>query len=76
MGTAKALEYRITRQLLQARAGRCPDARGDRIAWAERIIAILGLTVGLLVLGSYLQELLWVLLTVSAVFAMGVSKNL
>jgi hypothetical protein len=72
MSTAKALEYRIIQQLLHARTGRSPDRHGSGIPWAERVIAILGLTVGLLTLGSYLQELLWVLLVVGAVFVMGI----
>ena len=69
--TAKALEYRIIQQLLHARTGRSTDMRGSGIPWVERVIAILGLTVGLLTLGSYLQELLWVLLAIGAVFVMG-----
>lgn len=75
MGTAKALEYRIIQQLLHARTGRNTDMRGSGIPWAERVIAILGLTVGLLTLGSYLQELLWVLLAVGAVFVMGLADK-
>lgn len=71
MGTAKALEYRIIQQVLHARAGRSERRRGAGLVWAERIIAILGLTVALLALGSYLQEMLWVSLGVGAVLVMG-----
>jgi len=30
--------------------------------WADRLIAILAVTAGLCILGSYLEELLWTLL--------------
>jgi hypothetical protein len=60
MTATKVVEYRIIRQLLQRRE------ESDRPLafnpWAERLIAILALTAGLFVLGSYLEELLWVVL--------------
>jgi hypothetical protein len=34
-------------------------ARADLNPWADRLIAILAVTAGLVILGSYLEELLW-----------------
>ena len=71
MRAAQQVEYQITRQLLQRREGGAvqpgavqpgavPDAvkRADLNPWADRLIAILAVTTGLVILGNYLEELL------------------
>jgi hypothetical protein len=70
MTTAQAIEYRITRQALQRRSKKAPRAGFD--TWADRLIAVLAVTAGLFVLGSYLQELLWVSLAAGAIVTMGI----
>ena len=64
MTAAKAIEYRITRNLLQRRSrdSGSPHLKVSSHRWADRLIAILALTAGLFVLGSFLQELFWVVL--------------
>jgi hypothetical protein len=68
MTTTKLIEYRIIRQLLQRREV------GDRQLafnpWAERLISILALTAGLFALGSYFEELLWVVLAVALILTL------
>jgi len=65
MTTMKLIEYRIIRQLLQRREV------GERQlafnSWAERLISVLALTAGLFALGSYFEELLWVVLAVALI---------
>jgi hypothetical protein len=68
MTTAKLIEYRITRQLLQRREEGC--AQQGVNTWVDRLIAILAVTAGLLVLGSYVEELLWALLAAATVFTL------
>jgi hypothetical protein len=68
MTTARFIEHRITRNLLQRRE-RQRTASGSPVA--ERLITTAAVTVGMLVLGSYLQELLWVLLAGAAVLTLG-----
>ncbi len=68
MATARLIEHRITRNLLRRRE------RSQRVSngsVAERLITMAAVTVGLLVLGTYLQELLWVLLAGAAVLTLG-----
>lgn len=67
MTPAKRIEYQITRQLLQRRVVGGAQQGGmhtgaapaDLNRWADRLIAVLAVTTGLLILGSYLEELLW-----------------
>ena len=68
MTAAKLIEYRITRQLLQRRE-EGGEQQGASV-WADRLIAILAVTAGLFVLGSYLEELLWALLAAATVFTL------
>lgn len=68
MTTARFIEHRITRDLLRRRE-KAP-APGNA-PWVERLITAAAVTVGMLVLGSYLQELLWVLLAGAAVLTLG-----
>ena len=72
MTAAKSLEYRITQQLLRRRE-RGQKSRG--LAVADRLINVAAVTVGLVLLGSYLQGLLWVVLAASAVLVLGISKE-
>lgn len=54
---ARRIEHRITRKLLQRQEGATEQ---ERITpWADRLIAVGAVTVGLLILGSYVEELLW-----------------
>lgn len=63
MTTAKMIEYRITRQLLQQRE-RVGSPQGEH-PWLERFIAVLAVTAGLLVVGSFSEEMLWAGLAVA-----------
>ena len=72
MTAAKSLEYRITQQLLRRRE-RGQKSRG--LGVADRLINVAAVTVGLVLLGSYLQGLLWVVLAASAVLVLGISKE-
>jgi hypothetical protein len=65
---AKRIEYRITRELVQRREG---AAEQERITpWADRLIAVGAVTVGLLILGSYVEELLWAAVAAATVFTL------
>ena len=66
--TAKGIEYRITRELLQRREG--PVEQEHITPWADRLIAIGAVTVGLLVLGAYVEELLWAAVAAATVFTL------
>ena len=67
MTTARLIEHRITRQLLQRREEVIPPTGYNRnhSLWVERLIAVLAVTVGLSIVGSYFEEMLWVLLAVA-----------
>lgn len=67
MSTTELVEYRIIRNLLQRSPGRGPLSR-QRVA---RLLVLLSLGVGLLLLGLWLQELLWALLAVASMLALG-----
>ena len=65
MTAAKLIEYNITRQLVLRREDNGEQQGGLKQCsnlWADRLIAILAVTAGLCILGSYLEELLWALL--------------
>ena len=68
MNTVRDLEYRITRQLLHRRERRAGAGRGGL---AGRLITAGAMAATLLLLGSYLQELLWALLAGAAVLTLG-----
>jgi hypothetical protein len=68
MTAAKLIEYRITRQLLQRREE--SGAQRGVTPWANRLIAILAVTTGLFILGSYLEELLWAVLAGATIFTL------
>lgn len=68
MTTARFIEYQITRDLLSRREqGSVPHRRDV----AERLITVTAVTAGMLLLGSYAQELLWALLAGAAVLTLG-----
>jgi hypothetical protein len=83
MTAARLIEYRITRQLLRRREQRC--VYGQRLSiprsawgtshfdvrrWADRLIGILAVTTGLLVVGSYVEELLWAVLATATLYTL------
>ena len=69
MTTSRALEYQITRHLLR-RQDIALYSR-SRPGMAERIITAAAVVVATLLLGSLLQELLWVLLAAGTVLTLG-----
>jgi hypothetical protein len=71
MTTAKLVEYQITQQLLRRREEGRSTLR-DRIV--ERTIRTAAIVVGMVLLGSYSQELLWAVLAAGSVFALGIKK--
>ena len=71
MTTAQSLEYRITQQLLRRRGGPCRPARPGL---AVRMIRITAATVAIVLLASFLQELLWVALAGSTIVMLGIKK--
>ena len=64
MTTTKRIEHSITRQLLQRRD--VGTERQGSLLWAERLIAVLAVTAGLMIVGSYVEEVLWLVLAVAA----------
>ena len=71
MTSAKALEYRIAQQIMHQRNG-IDSALPAKLV--DRVIRIAASTAGLVLLGSYLQGLLWVVLAASAVLMLGIKK--
>ena len=68
MSTARLIEHCITQDLLRRRGRAAPGANRSM---AERLITAAAVTAGLLLLGSYLQELLWALLGGAIVLTLG-----
>lgn len=68
MTTAKLVEYQVTRNVLRRREH---GSRPRMSRFAGRIIRVAAITAGMLLLGSYLQELLWVMLAAGAVLTLG-----
>ncbi len=78
MTTAKAIEYRIIRRSLQSGAGVAETEPGDyssSVRWADRLIAVLATTVGLFLLGAFMEELLWAALAAATVFVLGMERG-
>ncbi len=69
MTVSKAMEYEITRQLVQRRERGHRSEGVRRIA--ERLITGAAVLAVVAVLGSVLQELLWVLLAGAVVLTLG-----
>ena len=82
MTAAKQIEYAIARQLirrdatqnLSAQAPACSQhahgASPARQLWADRLIAVLAATAGLAVVGSFAEELLWLVVAVATVITL------
>jgi hypothetical protein len=68
MNTARLIEHRITRNLLERRERR-PAQQNNLLV--ERLILVAGVTAGMLLLGSYAPELLWALVAGAAVLTLG-----
>lgn len=68
MTASKRTEYQITRQLLERREQ--DNIQQGSYPWADRLIAILAVTAGLLILGSYLEQLLWAVVAVTTVLTL------
>ena len=68
MSTVRHLEYRITRQLLHRREY---DSVAGRGGLAGRLITAAAMGAAILLLGSYLEELLWALLAGGVVLTLG-----
>jgi len=68
MTTAKMIEHRITRQLLQRRA-EVSEPQASHF-WVERLIAVLAVTAGLSVVGSYAEEVLWAGLAIATLITL------
>ncbi|MFK7976826.1 MAG: hypothetical protein AB8C02_11865 [Halioglobus sp.] len=74
----RALEYRITQNLVggQAQAHQ-PHASKERPGafqpwrWGDRLIAVLAVAASLIVVGSFLEELIWVVLAAGTIFVLG-----
>ena len=68
MTTVRCIEHRITRDLMSRRER---EPASQRTLLAERLISAAAVTAGMLLLGSYAQELLWALLAAAAVLTLG-----
>ena len=68
MTGTKLIEYRITRQLLQRRGQAAEHHNPNH--WADRLIAVLAVTVGLFIIGSFFEELLWAALAAATVITL------
>ncbi len=72
MTTAKLVEHRVIRQVLEGRCAHpaeAADGSGTH-GWPQRLIAVLAVTVGLAVAASFLQELFWALLAAATAGAL------
>ena len=78
MAVATRIEMQIIRRLLLDRQAGAeqPGAAGTRQLqdgpnrWTDRLIAILAVTAGLAIMGSYLEELLWAVVAGATVFTL------
>jgi hypothetical protein len=78
MAVATRIEMQIIRRLLQDRqrgtvqpgAAEPRKLHGHTNPWADRLIAILAVTAGLVIMGSYLEELLWLVVAGATVFTL------
>ena len=71
MTAAKSIEYRITQQLLR-RQGGVEETVNTQVV--HRVIRIAAATVAVVLMGSYSQELLWVVVAASTVLALGIQN--
>lgn len=70
MTVAKAIEYRIIRQLTARPLASAPPEGLRQGVWIDRLIGVLAATAGLFVLGAVLQELLWVAIAAALIVAL------
>ena len=70
MTTAQAVEYRIVKGLLR----RSTSPTQSPTPSADRLIRLTATTALVFVLGTYLQELLWVALAGATMVALGMKK--
>jgi hypothetical protein len=73
MTAAQRIENQITRQLLRRRQPGAVNLRTTPVdihPWTDRLIAILAVTAGLVIVGSYLEELLWAVVAATTVFTL------
>jgi len=68
MTTAKSIEYQITQQLLRRQAGVTEPVDSQVV---NRVIRVAAATVAVVLVGSYSQELLWVVVAATTVLALG-----
>ena len=68
MTTTRLIEHSITRDLINRRQ---PEPIRGSGRLAERLITVAAVTAGMLLLGTYAQELLWALLAGAAVLTIG-----
>ncbi len=74
-GIARQLQRRRERETVRRSSARtqersCMRQPFDVQPWADRVIAILAVATGLLLIGSYVEELLWVILAAAAVYSL------
>lgn len=67
MISARAIEYRITRELMERRSGPAPERE---LPLVRRLIAVVALAGGMLLFGSMMPELLGALLAAGALAAL------
>ena len=72
MTSSQAIEYRIAQQLLHKRPA---PTRRESNRLADRVIGVVALTAGMLLLGSYMPEVLGAVLAAAAVIAMGAGSK-
>ena len=72
MTAARLIEQQITRDLMRRRERESSTRSG---LLAERLITAAAVTAGMLLLGSYAQELLWALLAGAAVLTVGTRSS-
>jgi len=65
MSTTRAIEYRITRQIMRRRDGRHYGGRAEGLITAVSVVAVLG------VLAAFVPGLLWAMLLGSVVLILG-----
>jgi hypothetical protein len=73
MTATQCIEHQITRQIVQRRGQVTVKQDAARTAinvWTERLIAVLAVTAGLLILGSYLEQLLWAVVAATTVLTL------
>jgi hypothetical protein len=67
------MEYRIARRLVRRRQQpQQLQQESTETLWADRLIAVLATTAGLVLLGSFLQELLWAMLAVATALSLAI----